>query len=57
MGVRIHISWRKNRRTKMENQNMENEYERVILSQLIERCHERLPLYDKKVVKEIIKVF
>lgn len=41
----------------MENQNMENEYERVILSQLIERCHERLPLYDKKVVKEIIKVF
>ena len=41
----------------MENQNMENEYERVILSQLIDRCHERLPLYDKKVVKEIIKVF
>ena len=36
---------------------MVSENDNVTLSQLIDKCCERLPLYDNKVIKEIIMVF
>ena len=36
---------------------MKSENDKVLLSQLIDKCNERLPLYDKKAIKEIITVF
>ena len=37
--------------------NVEVEKEEVQLSDLLKRCNERLPLYNDKVIKEIVMVF